>query len=68
MYIFKKELKEELLNGRSIKFIANKCEVTASYLSQVFNQKRGCSYRLAMMISNNEIDKYFTNIKIGTIN
>ena len=48
MYIFKKEMKEKLLDGRTIKYLAEqKLHITSQYLTQILNNKKGCSIRLA---------------------
>ena len=47
MYIFKKELKKELLNGMTIRNIANTIGVTEGYISQVLNGKKECSKLVA---------------------
>jgi plasmid maintenance system antidote protein VapI len=47
MYIFKQELKKELLNGMTIRYIANTIGVTEGYISQVLNGKKECSKLVA---------------------
>lgn len=65
MYWFNKEMKEKLLKGRKIKYMAeNIFFVSPEYLISVLNGKRGCSIRLAKDIRDNidreaEIGKFF---------
>lgn len=48
MYIFKETEKAKVLQGRTIKYLAEeKLHITKEYLSQILNGKRGCSVRLA---------------------
>ena len=48
MYIFKETEKAKVLQGRTIKYLAEqKLHITKEYLSQVLSGKRGCSIRLA---------------------
>lgn len=52
MYIFKETEKAKLLQGRTIKYLAEKMlHVSKDYLSQILSGKRGCSYRLAISIT-----------------
>ena len=65
MYIFKNELKEEYLDGRTINYLANKIKVTNAYLCSILNGKRSCGILTAKNISdiqNKDIEYYF-NIK-----
>lgn len=51
MYIFKETEKAKLLQGRTIKYLAEeRLHISKDYLSQVLGGKRGCSYRLACCI------------------
>lgn len=50
MYIFNKELKKELLNGMTIRNIANLMGITEGYVSQVLNGKKKCSKLVAYCI------------------
>lgn len=48
MYIFKETEKAKVLQGRTIKYLAEeKLHITKEYLTQILNGKRGCSIRLA---------------------
>ena len=48
MYIFKETEKAKVLQGRTIKYLAEeKLHITPQYLTQIFRGKRGCSIRLA---------------------
>lgn len=52
MYWFKETERAKVLQGRTIKYLANnKLFITQNYLSQIFNGKRGCSKRLAQSIT-----------------
>ena len=65
MYWFKETERAKVLQGRTIKYLAeNKLFVSISYLSQILNGKRGCSRLLANSITNcisfsANIDDYF---------
>lgn len=65
MYIFKKELRDEVLQGRSIRYMSQKLlNITPVYLSNVLNGKIGCSKRLAIQIvncvtDNENLENYF---------
>lgn len=51
MYIFKKEMKEALLQGRTIKYLANNVlDMSSIYLTLILNGKQGCSKRMAKAI------------------
>ena len=53
MYWFKEVEKANLLQGRTIKYLAEKkLFVNVSYLSQILNGRRGCSATLARLITN----------------
>ena len=66
---FKTQLKDETLDGRSVKSIADKLDITVPYLIDILNGKRSCSKYLAYCITkcldgqlknlNKEINKYF---------
>lgn len=48
MYYFKETEKAKVLQGRTIKYLAEeKLHITKEYLTQILNGKRGCSIRLA---------------------
>lgn len=48
MYYFKEVEKAKVLQGRTIKYLAEqKLHITKGYLSQILGGKRGCSIRLA---------------------
>lgn len=48
MYIFKETEKAKVLQGRTIKYLAEeRLHITKEYLSQILSGKRGCSIRLA---------------------
>lgn len=51
MYYFKKEKKEELLKGRSIKYISYLMGITEGYVSRIINQKTKCSRLVAVCLS-----------------
>ncbi|HIS62328.1 MAG TPA: hypothetical protein IAC14_08825 [Candidatus Scybalomonas excrementigallinarum] len=64
MWYFKREKKEEFLQGRTITFIAkNFLFITPEYFISILNGKRGCSYTLANNIvrcaNETDIEKYF---------
>lgn len=53
MWFFKETEKAKILQGRTIKYLAeNKLFVTKEYLSQILSGKRGCSQLLARNITN----------------
>lgn len=54
MYLFKKELKKQLLQGRTIKYVASKIGITSAFLSSVLCGNRTCSKLTAYCIT-----KYF---------
>lgn len=47
MYKIRKSKAKELQDGRTYKFLAEKCGVTDAYLSQVFSTNKVCSQMLA---------------------
>ena len=52
MYYFKEGEKAKILQGRTIKYLAEKkLHISASYLSQILNGHVGCSIRLAESIA-----------------
>lgn len=69
MYTFKKELKEELLDGRTITFVAQRIAVSVGFLTNVLNGKSNCSKLLALAIlgatkrQNVEIKTFFEERK-----
>lgn len=55
-YRVKIEKLDELKNGRTCKYIAEKCDCTSQYVSKLFSGKSHCSKALAFLlatISNN---------------
>lgn len=53
MYWFKETEKASVLQGRTIKYLAEKkLFVTVAYLTDILNGKRGCSQLLARNICN----------------
>lgn len=53
MFIFKETEKAKVLQGRTIKYLAeNKLFCTPEYLSQVLKGTRGCSALMARSITN----------------
>ena len=53
MWFFKEVEKAKVLQGRTIKYLAEKkLFVTTAYLSQILSGKRGCSQLLARNIAN----------------
>ena len=66
MYKFKTQLKDEALNGRTVKSIADKLEITTPYLVDILNNKRGCSKYMAYCLSkclNNKLGDFDKEIK-----
>lgn len=65
MWQFKEVEKAKVLQGRTIKYLAEeKLHITPEYLTQILNGKRGCSIRLANDIAqcicfNAKISDYF---------
>ena len=52
MYYFKEIEKAKVLQGRTIKYLAEqKLHITIGYLSRILKGKRGCSIRLAENIT-----------------
>lgn len=53
MYLFKKEKRQNVLKGRTIRYLVNSKSVscTATHLSNILNGKIPCSYLLAKNIS-----------------
>ena len=67
MYRFKTELKEKVLDGRTITSVAEKLEINTPYLTDILNKKRGCSKSLAYYITKTlnetkEIEDYFERV------
>jgi len=53
MYYFKETEKAKILQGRTIKYLAEKkLFITKGYLTSILNGKRGCSQLLARNITN----------------
>ena len=68
MYIFKIEKKEELLSGRTIKYVASKVGISVDHLSKLLKRKHRCSKAVAYCLtklSNEEyeLDYFFERIK-----
>ena len=68
MYIFKKELKEQILDGKTITWVAKTIGVTVAFLVAVLNGNRTCSSPVAYCIvkcldSEAEIEDYFIRMK-----
>lgn len=64
MYMFKKINKKDVLNGRTITYMAKEIGITNQYLTNIFNHKISCSKLVAYCItkflnSNAEINDYF---------
>jgi len=65
MYYFKETEKAKILQGRTIKYLAEeKLHISRAYLNQILNGKRGCSIRLADNITkcicfNANLNDYF---------
>ena len=59
---FKQEKKAELLQGRTIRYLAKQLDITEQYLCLILNNKRNCSLKLAnkiAQINNMSVDEYF---------
>lgn len=69
MYRFKEVEKAKVLQGRTIKYLAdNKLHITREYLSNILGGKVGCSYRTAHDICKcicleAKVEDYFTKEK-----
>lgn len=68
MYLFKTELKEEVLKGKKIRNIANNIGITEGYLYSIFNGKTKCSKLIAFCLTKilnneNEIEDFFNKEK-----
>ena len=50
VYKIKEEKAEELKNGRTIKYISDKCGCTRDHLSKLFLGKRNCTKSLAFLL------------------
>lgn len=64
LWWFKTEKKEEILQGRTIKYLAEKILFsTPAYITDVLNGRRSCSYALAnhmvRCINKEDINEYF---------
>lgn len=64
MYEFKVELKDQLLDGRKITYVANKIGITRSYLNLILNGEKETTKLTAYCIvkacdKDSEIDDYF---------
>jgi len=59
---FKQEKKVELLQGRTIRYLAKQLDITEQYLCMILKAKRNCSLKLAnkiAQINNVSVDEYF---------
>ncbi len=68
MYHFKIEKKEQFLEGRKIKYVAEIVGIVREYLTDILNNRRGCSKTTAYCIvkalhEDKEINDYFDVIK-----
>lgn len=68
MYKFKKDEKVNLLQGRTITYVANKIGITPAFLTSVLNNRRNCSKTVAYAIvkclcQEAEIADYFDIVK-----
>lgn len=68
MYQFKVEKKEEYLQGRTIKYLANIVGIAREYMTSILSANRNCSKMVAYCIvkagnKENEIEDYFNIIK-----
>lgn len=65
MHIFEKKYKSIVLQGRTIRYLANnKLDITEQYLCQILSGKKGCSLKLAKKITkcileNAKVEDYF---------
>lgn len=64
MYVFKTELKEEALEGRTVAFLLSLIDINYSYLSRILNGKIHCSLKTAKLITraineNANVSDYF---------
>jgi len=67
MYLFKAELKKELLKNKTTREVADKIGITESYLSTIFNRRKECSKLVAFCIvkyldNEKEILDYFDRV------
>ena len=65
MYVFKKELKEDLLKGVTVRYLANQIGISEVHLANLLNGKYGCRKTTAYCIvkfcnADKEISDYFT--------
>lgn len=70
MYRFKKDEKENFLQGRTITYIANIIGITREHLTNIFNRKIECSKLVAFCIvksvyPNKEITDFFEFVEKG---
>lgn len=68
MYRFKKEKYKELLNGKTVEWLAKEIGYTTVSLYNILNGHNTCKKPLAYMIvkvldDKNEIEYYFDNVK-----
>lgn len=66
MYKFVIEKKEEFLNGRTIKFVADNVATAPSYLSNILAGKFNCSKKLAMALCSLQgvdLEYYFIEVE-----
>ena len=67
MYIFKKEFRDELLDGRSIKYVAQKIGISRVWLHKILNSESKTSKAIAYYLVKTcnpeaEIEDYFDRI------
>ena len=70
MYLFKKDEKTNLLNGRTITYVASEIGITKEFLTSILNGKRACSRLVAYCVvkslhSDAEIEDFFDLNKRG---
>lgn len=71
MYKFKKERYIEMLDGRTVEWLANKLGYSATTLYLLFNRHNSCKYAFALAIvkalnNDYEVEDYFE--KVGNDN
>lgn len=67
MYLFKTEKYKELLNGKTVEWLANEVGYTNTMLYLIFNGHKPCKKALAFMIVktldiNNNLEDYFNRV------
>ena len=68
MYRFKKELRDQLLSGRTVRYVAHQIDITEVHLSNILNGKKTCKRSTAYCIvkicdEKRELSDYFDNLK-----